>query len=288
QKKAQVLFFPMSFNPQAGELQLHTLIRVRITYVPDPSETQALGSGAGFFGPQVVPGWPPAGSALYRITTADEGIYRVSYSELQAAGMDTATIDPRGLHLYNRGLEVAIFVSGEDDGYLDPGDYIEFYATAINTKYTDRNAYWLAVDSTPGLRMDAIDGTPTGGIPPLSFTATFHYEPELFYWGAAPGPDELDRWFSNQLIWGGSSVDIPLAVDGAAGAGQAHIQLLLWGFYEPEEHNITATIDGQMVGQAQWEGQGSVLLEATIDQSLLTTWTLKIQSSGSPTDLVFF
>jgi hypothetical protein len=33
QKKAQILFAPLSFNPQAGELQLHTLIRVRITYV---------------------------------------------------------------------------------------------------------------------------------------------------------------------------------------------------------------------------------------------------------------
>jgi hypothetical protein len=290
QKKAQVLFYPMAFNPVSGKLRLHTTIRVRVRYIEDREGEMGI-SGARFgpLGPQaVVPGWPPAGSELYRITTTEEGIYRVDHNELQTAGMDTATVDPRDLHLYNRGFEVAIYVSGEDDGYLDQGDYIEFYATEVNTKYTDRNVYWLVADDTPGLRMIAIDGTPTGGLPPASFTSTVRHETDLFYWGAAPGPDELDRWFSNQVIWGGSTVNIPLPIDTPAGSGQAHIRVFLWGFREAEEHDVTVRIDGQLVGQAQWQGQESVLLQNTINQALLTNWTLTVQSAGSPSDPVLY
>jgi hypothetical protein len=65
-KKAQILFSPLSFNPQAGELRLHTLIRVRITYVPGQGpEMHVLG-----FGPQATdPDWPPLSDHLYKIKT---------------------------------------------------------------------------------------------------------------------------------------------------------------------------------------------------------------------------
>jgi hypothetical protein len=247
------------------------------------TDTQAAGTGLAL-----------ATGPLYRITTADEGIYWVTHGELLAAGMDTATIDPRNLHLYNRGTEVAIRVFGEDDGYLDPGDYIEFYAEQVNTKYTDRNVYWLVAEGTPGIRMDRIDGTPpVGGFPPASFTSTVRHEVDLFYWGLAPGPDELDRWFSNQIIWEGRGpATIALPVDNPTGTGQVHLRVLVWGFRETEEHDVTVTIDGQLVGQAHWQGLDSVLIEKTLDQSQLTNWILSIEYPGSPTnpdpDLVLY
>jgi hypothetical protein len=110
QKKAQVLFFPLSFNPQAGELQLHTLIRVRITYVPDQGFGMQRFRTAPFGLAAADPNWPPAGDHFYKITAAEEGIYRVSSAELAAAGMALGTIPTQDLHLYNRGAEVRIHV----------------------------------------------------------------------------------------------------------------------------------------------------------------------------------
>jgi hypothetical protein len=288
QKKAQVLFLPISFNPQAGELQLHTLIRVRVGFVPSVgAEMQPLGFGASRFGLAAAdPTWPPATDALYRITTTEEGIYRIGADELASAGMEISSIDPRALHLYNRGNEVAIYIAGEEDGVFDPGDYILFYAEAINSKYTKTNVYWLVAGDTQGLRMLSIDGNPHGGPTPQSFTARLHHEPEQFYWGLAPGADDLDRWFSDKFIWGGTSVDIFLPVREPASSGQAQLQIRLWGFFEPEEHHISATIGGQMLGQAQWTGQELVTITGTVDQALLSNWTLTIQSTSNPLDLV--
>ncbi len=281
QKKAQVLFFPMSFNPQAGELQLHTLIRVRITYIPGQGFEMQRFRTAPFGLAAADPNWPPPCDGLYRITTTSEGIYTIYSDQLQDAGMDLATTDPRALHLYNRGVEVAIYVAGEEDGFLNPGDYILFYAEAVNTKYTRTNVYWLVADQNPGLRMAEVNGSPGGGQTPASFGSTLHYEPEQFYWAIAPGADGLDRWFSNQAIWAGSSVDIPLPVQEPTTSGQAHIRISLWGFTDVAERHITATIDGQPIGEAQWYGQQSVLLEATVDQGLLSGWTTRIQSTSS-------
>jgi hypothetical protein len=288
QKKAQVLFAPISFNPQSQTIQLHTLIRVRVSFVPSGrAEMQPLGFGASRFGLAAAdPSWPPAVDALYRITTTEQGIHRIGADELAAAGMEISSIDPRTLHLYNRGNEVAISIFGEEDGFLDPGDYILFYAEAIDTKYTKTNVYWLVPEITPGLRMLSIDGTPGEGLIPTSFTARLHHEPEQFYWGLAPGAHEFDRWFSGQLIWGGKSVDIPLPVREPAPSGQAQLRIRLWGFFEPEEHHISARISGQMIGQAQWNEQESVTITGTVDQALLSDWTLRLQSTGVPLDLV--
>lgn len=55
-----------------------------------------------------------------------DGIYRVSYADLLAAGMDVDAVDPRKFKLFNQGSEVSIRVSGESDGSFDPGDYILF------------------------------------------------------------------------------------------------------------------------------------------------------------------
>jgi hypothetical protein len=287
QKKAQVLFSPISFNPQAQTLQLYTLIRVRVSFVPTTGPEMKVGFGTVPFGLAAAdPNWPPPYDQLYRITTTEEGIYRISYDDLAAAGMDINTIDPRTLHLYGRGAEVAIYVFGEEDGFLDLADYILFYAEPINAKYAGTNVYWLVAEDTPGLRMGTIDGTPSGGLTPTTFTATLHHEPDEWYWGLAPGPDELDRWFSVQFIMPGDTVQFPLPVNEPASSGQTHIQIFLWGWYEPGDRRITATIDGQPIGQVQWKGLGSVTISGTVNQALISDWTLTIQSACPTVDLV--
>src|SRR5690606_6174820 len=91
---------------------------------------------------------PPA-SALasgewYKFPVEKRGIYKITISELQQAGINTAAIDPRKIriHGYGNGMlpqannverprdlpEISIFVNGESDGKFDPGDYILFYA----------------------------------------------------------------------------------------------------------------------------------------------------------------
>jgi hypothetical protein len=99
--------------------------------------------------------WSPpegSGSAVYKITTAAAGIYRMDLDFLLAQGLSGAKIDAIDLEqirLFNLGQEVAIDIDDQGiAGQLDAGDYIEFYAVAVDdayAKYSAENIYWLTL-----------------------------------------------------------------------------------------------------------------------------------------------
>ena len=84
--------------------------------------------------------------ARLRIVVKEDGLYRVSYADLIAAGM--AGTDPRTYKMTNQGSDVAIQVIGEEDGVLNDGDYILFYGEAFRG---DRMAAWYTAESQPWL-----------------------------------------------------------------------------------------------------------------------------------------
>ena len=167
QKKQQVLFYPLSFNPMTGELQLYRQIRLRIDYVDDllakvqapvagpwkvpaassadlSEKLAAMGSVAMAFGasPLIVNPlssigvilsavWaPPADgdSSVYKILVSEEGIYRLDADFFTEHGIDTGSIDLDSVRLYCLGEEQAILINDQDSpGSFDLNDYIEFY-----------------------------------------------------------------------------------------------------------------------------------------------------------------
>jgi hypothetical protein len=132
----------------------------------------------------------------YRFEASDEGIYKITKSQLGSFGIDANNVDPRTIKIYNNGgktvpennslprpndlQENAILVVGQEDGKFDDADYILFYgrgtrfwdygsnATTIerfNHPYSTKNYFWITSGGTNGKRM--IDK------PSLSTTPTF-------------------------------------------------------------------------------------------------------------------
>src|SRR5690606_26200849 len=62
----------------------------------------------------------------YKIPTAQDGVYQLSYTALSASGINMNRLDPRDIRVYHRGAEVAVHVGGQDDGIFNTGDYLEF------------------------------------------------------------------------------------------------------------------------------------------------------------------
>jgi hypothetical protein len=145
----------------------------------------------------------------YRIGVNQDGLYRITYADLQAAGFITSSIDPRHFHMTNQGSTVALQVSGEADGQFNSGDFILFYGQKLRgdklaaqyasegdnyltypdtcwkaefnafmvERYTNENVYWLTVETTPGLRITTVNGTPGGSAPQAAYyTATVRAE----------------------------------------------------------------------------------------------------------------
>ncbi len=80
-----------------------------------------------------------------RISVKNEGFYRVTRSELQAAGFDVTALTARW-QLYVNGVEQAINVGAA-------GDYIEFYGKGTDTLYADTQIYFLVVGTNNGKRI---------------------------------------------------------------------------------------------------------------------------------------
>lgn len=118
--------------------------------------------------------WITTGQSYYRIPVAAKGVYRLTYSNLQNAGVPVNSIDPRQLQVFHRGVEQAILVAGQDDAIFNTSDYIEFFgkgndgtldkdlykpATAqphsYYNLYSDTTAYFLTwpMIPTPGKRV---------------------------------------------------------------------------------------------------------------------------------------
>src|SRR5690349_3347345 len=71
--------------------------------------------------------WINFSQSYFKIPIAKKGIYRLSYLDLQNAGVPVGSIDPQTIQIFHRGIEQAIYIEGEADTQLNPVDFIEFY-----------------------------------------------------------------------------------------------------------------------------------------------------------------
>jgi uncharacterized repeat protein (TIGR01451 family) len=227
---------------------------------PDPSTTQVLLAG------QNQPG--------YKVLLDEDGIYQMSYADLQAVGVEVGGVDPRTFQLHNQGEEVAIQVSGEADGSFDPEDYVLFYGQKMNTKYTDVNVYWLTWGKAEGLRMVEIDGSPSGSLPvPPDFQTTQRVEKDLDYRSYYPtGPDD-DRWFWNTIYTTGpTSRNYNTTLRHVSTTPfSATVRGLFQGYYG--NHHTRVYINGHLIDDATWPDKAEYTFEATIPHTYLVEGT---------------
>ena len=113
-----------------------------------------------------------AGAApVLKIGVSQDGLYKLTYTDLSKAGFSPATVDPRTITISNQGSDIPIIVQGEGDGRFDSGDAIFFYGKGIRDAYTTTNVYWLSAGTSPGRRMTQRDGHPSGAAIPAHFPA---------------------------------------------------------------------------------------------------------------------
>ncbi|MFM8913349.1 MAG: hypothetical protein ACKOE6_10620, partial [Flammeovirgaceae bacterium] len=122
----------------------------------------------------------------FKIPVAKDGIYRLTYSDLQAANFPVSTVDPRLIQVFHRGVEQSIFVQGEADAVFNTGDFIEFFGKrndgTLDQKlyqpasaqlnpfynlYSDTAAYFITYRLIPpaGKRMDTFSEVNVTSIP---------------------------------------------------------------------------------------------------------------------------
>jgi len=185
----EVSILPLRRNPSTGVIERLVSFTLQLELSGNKSGVNQKSSGIYSANSVLFSGnW-------YKLAVASSGIYAITYDYLKNEGIDVASINPVNIRIYGNGggmlpesnaepraddlIENAIFVSGEEDGRFDPGDYILFFGETPdswkfnNTDrtfhhqkniYSDKTCYFLNFDTGPGKRIgfeSSTTATPT-------------------------------------------------------------------------------------------------------------------------------
>lgn len=236
----------------------------------------------------------------FKITVKGEGIYRISTTQLIAAGFPTASATDN-IALFYRGEEVAIKVAGAQNSKLTEGSYIEFFTqgnTGIQDSlvyrphsarppttfslYSDESHYFLTVDPTrKGKRMEEIAYQPTNA--PLE---AFHLEHQIkqyqdewsFNNNNGLVPFLQQSYYENGESWTGKMIQrdslakFNIALSGRVKTPNYPIQLkaLVNGRFDAF-HLIDVMVEQRKFTTLNFTGFGHHLVSTTVQESELRT-----------------
>ena len=329
QRLVRIAFSPFQYDPASGQIVWHRLLRVELSFVGDEFGSQKNSADDPNFesiyraslvnydsslamrakAPSPLAPSPDSREAStatrYRIVVDHPGIYRLTYSDLQGAGLPVDQVNPQYLQLTNQGRAVAIQVTGEGDGSFDPGDEILFYGEAFHgdvmastyaseddswypyysfgqaqltpeyfERYTDENIYWLWVQTSQGSRMpDPISGQPSGNVTiPQVFTDTVRAEQSHRYWSFHFTSQDPWVWDDLRVTDIQTQTYTITLKSPALGNYPAVVQGELVGdiLYNPNHHTrITLNNDPQIYADDIWYGGTRHHFSAQAPQSML-------------------
>ena len=286
---------------QAGDLSLGvTANSPAIT--SRPTSSQAV---AGGLPPASV--WTPPTPA-YKISIAADGVYQLTYTDLQTAGLPVDTLDPRTFRVFYMGQEAAIRVIGESDGRFDAGDAVVFYGRGVDdmyfdgltpiNKYTGTNIYWLTYGGLTGLRMAIKDGSGTGSTPePFRHLAYLEFniaQVGATYWSSLPYVPDTEHWYRDWYLTGpgGTPTRAPYyfaANNVASGPYTATFTANVLGYNEVA-HRVKFFLNGNLMLDDSTSGVGRTLFQTStqVPQSYLIEGSNAITVElASPDDQIY-
>ncbi len=244
----------------------------------NPAKLEVISTSTGFH--------PESTQPAYRISVSQDGIYRVTYADLLAAGIPAETLntlDPRTFQIYNRNNQISLLVEGSSPNVFGSQDAFIFFGQKVNTRYTDTNIYWLTWGGTNGERMAAIDGTPGNGTLSGSSQQTVHVEQNQFYINRYPNGPDQDHWYWDvvQAINTTKSKEYTINLTNVSdiSEGSAVVRGLLRDYSATTPEHTRIYLNGKMVKEDTWLPNSDYSFEATVDQSLLVNGanTIKVE-----------
>ena len=230
-----------------------------------------------------------------------DGLYRVTYEDLLAAGIDFAgtNVDRMTLTLARGGKGVPIYVRGPAKApeTFGPGAFFEFRGEALRgSLYTRSRVYRLTAASGGGRPARALieDGTPTGA-PAAFYPETVAVDRDRLYSFASPNGDP---WYEEPVLAQGSPAvkSFPLEVDAlAADAGaETRLHVDLWGvtnWPSAPDHHLEISLNGTRLVDERFDGLTARSYDLALPPGLLFEGTNVLEvrlpgDTGNAFDLV--
>ena len=200
--------------------------------------------------------WIDFSRNYYKLKVANEGVYKLSDSDLTSAGINLSGIDPQKIQVHYRGEEIPLVVKGESDGIFDSQDYVLFYGLPNDGRmdsalyqvlnyhphtyyslFSDTSSYFLSWGASNGKRYKAVNGSVLTGTPEsYYYDKTVQLLTEEYFRGepfsGRAYRSEYNRgegWFSDRLAKNRTRV-FQIDAEGNVSAGpKPYLQTLFFG-----------------------------------------------------------
>ena len=265
---AMLTIVPVVANPQGGIMRLKSFT-IDMVYIPAKSREATLKSSP-YAAHSVL-----AQGNWYKIQLNKTGVYKITYAEIAAMGVDMSTVKPNTIRLFGNGggplpeansifryddlTENTISVVTANQGVFAAGDYIQFYGTGPNSitynkavrrfehtlnPYSDYSCYFLNFDGGNGLRIeDQAQSSLTPTYTCTSFTEGVFYEKDILN-SISSGKDWLgERMDANTPVFELPEFTFPNVTK----AKQSSIRYRVAG-KATETTNFTVSVNGIAVG----------------------------------------
>ncbi len=225
--------------------------------------------------------WTPP-SPAFRIYVEADGLYRLDYAYLAAAGLPVDAIDPTTFRMFYMGEEIPLRVVDGGDAHFDPGDAVFFYGRGVDSLffagltptriYAGASIFWLTYGGPAGLRMAERASLP-GGVPVDAHRRSQRNERQFLYRSSLPMQPQADHWFADTLASGVNPGQRSYTINDAtlpAGSFTARVQVSAQG-NRSGPHRLRVLVNGTQVldDSTSWSGEELFQPEVDFDQALL-------------------
>jgi len=321
QRIVGVQLFPLQYEPAAGKLLIYESIYIEIRFLGEgikegvaniapESEVyesfyrQSLLNYESAKNWRSFQGWkennslqsagtmwlPPEPS--WRILVQQDGMYRLTYEELEAAGLPVTTLDPSTFQMYHLGSEIAILVNSASANQFIPGDSLVFYGEKIENKYTRDNVYWLTFGHTEGLQMEPAIGTPGANPIASNYQELQRSEQNLNYINYIPSEDIVEHFVGKILMPqhpnpSYRTISISFNLDHVFD-GSGLLKLALLGYLNAS-HQATITLNGTVLpDDITWNAFEMIKPEISLPTSSLIEGVNTVVISSTNTQDLYY
>ncbi|HLA69389.1 MAG TPA: C25 family cysteine peptidase [Bacteroidota bacterium] len=247
--------------------------------------------------------WFTPGQEFVKIPIARDGMYRLTYNDLLAAGAVPTSLNLQNADLYYGGQSISFGVTGDVNGIFGSGDTIEFYGSRlfdsprILNEFSDTSVYWLTFSGLGGKRTidTVVNLTPQDTA--TYFMSTYRTEKDSFYFfgnGGLPTNNQPAKVFGEGWYWkrllANQTAIVPWTSLYFHKTGNPSYtvrgRLLSPVNNNPPaapEHSITVRVNGTSIGTVLFDDNRDTVFALTASSSLFVEGSNTVSLQSNPT-----
>jgi Peptidase family C25/SdrD B-like domain/GEVED domain len=189
--------------------------------------------------------WRLAGIPAVKVIATQAGWYRVTKSQLVAAGFDPGK-NAKAISVFTEGTEVPVLINSKNESSFDTDDSIEFFARGIDTIGTGGRVYYITPNRGSGLRVKRTGGRGNSGSSVTNFPYTVERVERTVFFSGLVTNGEKENFFGPVITTAPST--LTLAVTNHDATGNGELEVVIQGATENFETVVRVALNGSDLG----------------------------------------